>query len=194
MKRTFLTLSIAAITALSACTSKNSDNTTAGTENTPSDTIEIAETPTPETPVFISDDLKELGLKGNVKSVTQKWDDYSYPCIIDVEEFKFDENGKRTSPKVYEYYRKITRNSDGFMVSNIFYPASDGTSLTTEFVLDENGRPVSAKSEMVSPEEEYIKNLTFSYPENDAKGNWTKCIIKIDETEYIATRIITYYE
>lgn len=197
MKKTFLTLSIAAIAGLSACTTKNSDNTTAGTENTPSDTIEVVEAPAQETPVFISDDLKELGLKGNVKTVKQKWTnyDFAYPYVsIDI--LNYDENGKRIPDKEYDYNcYHLTKNPDGFVISIIYdFGASDGTRLTSTYTLDEEGRPVSAKNEMRSPEEEYIKNLTFSYHATDARGNWTKCVINDGNTEQTLTRTITYYE
>ena len=200
MNKTVLTLTIAALAGFSACTSKNSGSSATDTDSIPTDTAAVVETQVAPAPTFISDDLKELGLKGNVKSVKHKWMNNYYGylsgCII-TDDLMFDENGKRIPNKEYDSYDcyHLTKNPDGFVISIIYdFGASDGTALTSTYTLDEEGRPVSAKSEMEGPEEEFTENLTFSYPETDARGNWTKCIVKDGNTEHTLTRTITYYE
>lgn len=182
MKKLLFLFAVSAMLLSASCQS-NGNKSAYGESAPDSVIIAAADTLPAESPkaTFISSDLKELGLLGNVRSVTQDMKD-SYMNGLVTDNLAFDENGKRTAPTHYEYLDVIL-DEDGFITAtDTDLGATDGSSLNTKFTsLNETGWPLKGTQTLTGPEEADY-NLVFSYPETDDHGNWTVCSIKITGT------------
>ncbi|MDE6282565.1 MAG: hypothetical protein K2L97_01085 [Muribaculaceae bacterium] len=161
---------------LASCNSKTESNS----ETEAADSIateQVAETVHTQqsASIYGSDDLKKFGLKGQVTTVTVKYDNDWIPGLVD-DNLQFDAQGKLIS-KLPDL--KLTVNADGFISKVVDdMGASDGSETVADYTLNENGWPVKLKLQMSSPDAEAYADCTLTYPDVDEHGNWTKCVIK----------------
>lgn len=190
------------------------------------DTIIVAEQLEPEPepePPFTSPDLKWHELQGHVKQEIYLYNDGGK--IV----YNFDKEGNFTSCKFKGGKLVVKRNKKGQIVEekwiyssvqyydmNTYKYNADGyicyeessydvDSEESEFVLNDKGWPISAKSKEWLCGDDYCGKYTstYTYADIDDHGNWCKCVIKdkgrhshgdpISNTAII-TRKITYWE
>lgn len=82
----------------------------------------------------------------------------------------------------------VVKDAAGRVLKESFYNEMDEYLMLKEYAYDEKGWLTSCKSG-----DEY--KFTYTYPEVDDQGNWTRLIIYSNDEPYgIAERTITYYE
>lgn len=190
---------IVSVLLMSACGGKNASNSS-NLIYTSEDTVTAVDTISTKhvkQPSYLSDNLKELGIKGQVKSVNNEFSGSTYVyCFIDnFPSFSFDENGNRISPKKYDCFR-FQKNDDGYIYKTwTDYGSSDGSEQTTDFVLNDDGWPVSGSwvEEGPAAREGKIK-FSVSYSDIDEHGNWTTRKTTTPDGTAICKRTIYYYK
>lgn len=215
MKTLFLgivTMSLVSCIAGSKSEEKNVDSQEVDSVVAVAETTDVEEA-APAAPTFRSADLKKFGLLGKVKSVSAPKDsgdeDMSISEGFISEVISFNEAGVKTSPKKFSDL-DLTFGQDGFIRKMYTdFGATDGSS-TTITVTETNqlGWPVKGKVDTdIAGIMMGSGNLSFSYPDVDSKGNWTKQLVKVvfdyEEVEtgdvmkwegtITRTRTITYY-
>lgn len=151
-----------------------------------------------ETPRYLSSDLAFFGLYGRVKSVTEDG-------VLSLE---FDQNGLLVSVFGTPASQRYNRDKQGRIVemngyeNHVVYEWGDerpvgseaqaeGMTLRESYTYDERGFVV----EINHSDDSEVSVESFSYPEVDKQGNWTKRTSEgYDYTAGTTTRIIEYYE
>lgn len=122
-----------------------------------------------ETVVFVSDEMKALGIRGNVSErseISHKFQDvYSIPA----EKLSFTKEGRLVGQLAYPGVKK---NADGYYVKFKSHE-SDGTEFETEYLrMNPEGYPVKAKLEEEGPMQELTAVFEYSDYKYDSVGNW----------------------
>ena len=171
----------------------------------PADTNSDADTPSVvavdngvETPLFHSSDLAFFGLHGHVKSVTEDG----------VTSLEFDADGVLTAVYGTPASQRYNRDKQGRIVemngyeNHVEYEWGDerpvgseaqaeGMSIKETYTYDERGFVVEIKH--TDDGDESVE--TFTYPDVDKQGNWTKRVSEgYEYTAGTTIRVIEYYE
>ena len=159
---------------------------------------------------FTTPELKWGGLHGHVESVKETVQSAygKYTCV-----YQFDEHGNLLACMYGNSRQQIERDEKG-RISGIgneggFVYDENGwliekweseweSSTHMQYVNNENGWPLSATSQCEGDCDDEITKYSYSYPNVDRMGNWTKqriCITEEDGTrrESIVTRTINYW-
>lgn len=149
-------------------------------------------------PGYLSDDLRALGIKGNVarrSEINTSNDRFSLMMPRDAR--TFNEEGKLTT-KIKDV--QIKRNADGLEYKYVINE-SDGT----EFVLEctafsENNHPEKAVQTETGPMGDVTATITYGDYKFDGHGNWisrkvrAKCVAVDIETEEKSTETYSWTE
>lgn len=183
MKKIIITAAAALFAMLASCSGKQSQKT-----DSLSDTIQIAmdsaseearDSIAPEATDFVSDDLKALAIRGNVKERAEVKHKMPATYPAPVGKLSFSPEGKLTGKLTYAG----TKNADGYYT--VFsLRESDGTTWRMEYTsLDANGFPLKATIKEEGPMSDIESTLTYSDYKTDDKGNWTSRKVKAHVVE-----------
>lgn len=193
-----LTLAALSLSLMASCGAPNKN----GVETT-GDTVaqEVDAQSADAKPIaYNSADLKKFGLVGQVKTVTLK-------------EYEGKDVGPAPFSEMFGSDGRLTFSEDGTMEINDSPNTTDRISIETnelgfadvfsayewwgdlnyKFELNEQGWPISGVFTYVGPEEAAPKHYSYSYPEVDSYGNWTKCVIEQNGVKGVQNRTIEYY-
>ena len=176
---------ILALALLASCAGNSNKETTDSTQPTQDSVTEAADAVTAqeEPAAYLSSDLKQFNLHGQVKRVTDVQtsgsnDDAPGLMVFTDTELLFNKEGKLTSTFENWIYPKFTLNDEGF-IKTTYSRESDGLEYNLKFTeWDENNNPTAGTYESEGGGYEESYKLTFTYPEYDNYGNWTVRLIK----------------